>query len=138
MNGKIFEGNYIQVQIATEAAQKTFDSKKAVFIGNLKFDIDNNTIWKYFVECGNIGCPFIYCTIRQQARAEGPSEIAGKTEKQHQESAQKSQEDLPGKGQASFQDQKANLKNKNRNHNKLNKKTKEITRKLLAKSKKQY
>jgi hypothetical protein len=35
MNGKIFEGNYIQV--ATEAAQKTFDNKKAVFIGNLKF-----------------------------------------------------------------------------------------------------
>jgi hypothetical protein len=66
------------------------------------------------------------------------SEIAGKAEKQHQESsAQKSQEDLPGKGQAPFQGQKASVKNKNKNHNKLNKKKKEMAKKLLAKSKKQ-
>ncbi|XP_050466889.1 RNA-binding protein 34-like [Cataglyphis hispanica] len=54
MNGKIFEGNYIHVKIVDKSEKKEWDSKKAVFIGNLKFGIENNTIWKEFSKCGEI------------------------------------------------------------------------------------
>lgn len=54
MNGKIFEGNYIHVKIVDKPEKKEWDSKKAVFIGNLKFGIDKNIIWKHFSTCGEI------------------------------------------------------------------------------------
>lgn len=53
MGGKLFEGNYVNVSIVADSGKQR-DQKKAVFIGNLKFGIDNNIIWKHFGECGEI------------------------------------------------------------------------------------
>ncbi|EFN74665.1 RNA-binding protein 34 [Camponotus floridanus] len=55
MNGKIFQGNYIHVQIVSDKSmKKEWNNKKAVFIANLRYGTDNNTIWKHFGICGDI------------------------------------------------------------------------------------
>ncbi|CAD1472645.1 unnamed protein product [Heterotrigona itama] len=53
VNGEIFEGNYLQVR-ASHKSDNDYDPKKAVFIGNLHFNIDINTIRKHFKQCGEI------------------------------------------------------------------------------------
>ncbi|KAK1117301.1 hypothetical protein K0M31_016850 [Melipona bicolor] len=53
LNGKIFEGNYLEVR-AAHKSDNDYDPKKAVFIGNLHFNIDINTIRKHFKQCGEI------------------------------------------------------------------------------------
>ncbi|KOX71081.1 RNA-binding protein 34 [Melipona quadrifasciata] len=53
LNGKIFEGNYLEVR-AGHKSDNDYDPKKAVFIGNLHFNIDINTIRKHFNQCGEI------------------------------------------------------------------------------------
>lgn len=44
MNGKIFQENYVHVRIAAKSVQKEFDSKKSVFLGNLKFGMYNGSL----------------------------------------------------------------------------------------------
>ncbi|XP_043524253.1 nucleolar protein 12-like isoform X2 [Frieseomelitta varia] len=53
LNGKIFEGNYLEVR-ASHKSDNEYDPKKAVFIGNLHFNIDINTIRNHFKQCGEI------------------------------------------------------------------------------------
>nr|XP_031845660.1 nucleolar protein 12-like [Nomia melanderi] len=53
MNGKVFNGNYLRVDLASTSHEK-HDVKKSVFVGNLNFNIDENTLWKYFKGCGEI------------------------------------------------------------------------------------
>ncbi|XP_078034835.1 uncharacterized protein LOC144468906 [Augochlora pura] len=53
MNGKIFDGNHIRVDLAGNSNEK-HDVKKAVFIGNLHFNIEDNEVRKHFKSCGEI------------------------------------------------------------------------------------
>ncbi|EZA59884.1 RNA-binding protein [Ooceraea biroi] len=202
MNGKMFQGNYVHVRIVAKSERKEFDSKKAVFLGNLKFGIDNNTVWKHFGECGDIESVYLLRDSKTgQAKGSGyinfktedaatlalklngteilnrpirvkpylggkkqnenkekgkkrdssefadnkpgkkfknnlgkavldKSETVGKAKKHHE--SQKSHGNLEAK-QTSFQGQKSDIKQKKKNHNKLNKKRKEMAKKLVAK-----
>ncbi|KAG9433839.1 RNA-binding protein 34 [Apis mellifera carnica] len=53
MNGTEFEGNYLRVNASNKSENK-FDSKKSIFLGNLHYNIDDNTIIKHFKQCGEI------------------------------------------------------------------------------------
>ncbi|XP_070156583.1 RNA-binding protein 34 isoform X2 [Polyergus mexicanus] len=79
MNGKIFEGNYIHVKIVDKPEKKEWDNKKAVFIGNLKFGIDKNIIWKHFSTCGEIDSVHLV-RDRQTGQTKGFGYVNFKTE----------------------------------------------------------
>ncbi|KZC06257.1 PREDICTED: nucleolar protein 12-like [Dufourea novaeangliae] len=53
MNGKVIDGNYIRVDTAGKSDEKR-DTKKSVFVGNLSFSVDDNTVRKHFKDCGDI------------------------------------------------------------------------------------
>ncbi|XP_031774158.1 RNA-binding protein 34-like isoform X2 [Apis florea] len=53
INGTEFEGNYLRVNASNKSENK-FDSKKSIFLGNLHYNIDDNTIIKHFKQCGEI------------------------------------------------------------------------------------
>lgn len=53
LNGTLFKGNHIRVDV-TNQSEKTYDGKKSIFLGNLPFKIDENTIRKHFEKCGEI------------------------------------------------------------------------------------
>lgn len=53
LNGTLFEGNHLRVDL-TSKSEKKYDGKKSVFLGNLAFKIDENTIRKHFESCGEI------------------------------------------------------------------------------------
>ncbi|XP_054011551.1 RNA-binding protein 34-like [Hylaeus anthracinus] len=53
LNGEVFLGNYIRVDSALSAEEKP-DQKKSVFVGNLPFNVDDNTFRKHFKNCGEI------------------------------------------------------------------------------------
>nr|XP_012139182.1 PREDICTED: nucleolar protein 12-like [Megachile rotundata]XP_012139184.1 PREDICTED: nucleolar protein 12-like [Megachile rotundata] len=53
LNGTLFEGNHLRVDLASKS-EKKYDGKKSVFLGNLAFKIDENTIRKHFEKCGEI------------------------------------------------------------------------------------
>ncbi|XP_006623932.1 RNA-binding protein 34-like isoform X1 [Apis dorsata] len=53
INGTEFEGNYLRVNASNKSENK-FDSKKSIFLGNLHYNIDDNTIVKHFKQCGEI------------------------------------------------------------------------------------
>ncbi|XP_076234456.1 uncharacterized protein LOC143179224 [Calliopsis andreniformis] len=53
MNGKIFQGNYLRVDTVCQSDKKP-DLKKSVFVGNLQFNVDDNTLRKHFEGCGEI------------------------------------------------------------------------------------
>ncbi|XP_014481214.1 PREDICTED: nucleolin-like [Dinoponera quadriceps] len=61
MNAKKFEGNYVNVKIVAKSEQETYDKKKAIFIGNLKFGININSVWEYFGKCGEIKSVRLMC-----------------------------------------------------------------------------
>ncbi|EFN87744.1 RNA-binding protein 34 [Harpegnathos saltator] len=54
MNGKKFEGNYVNVKIVAKLGQEKHNIKKSIFIGNLKFGMNTNDIWENFSKCGEI------------------------------------------------------------------------------------
>ncbi|XP_015179985.1 PREDICTED: nucleolar protein 12-like [Polistes dominula] len=54
MNGKQFKGNYLKVDYIKKDLRKKPDEKKAVFLGNLPFTIEDNDLWKHFKPCGKI------------------------------------------------------------------------------------
>lgn len=53
MNGKEFQGNCLRVDTACKSDGKP-NLKKSVFLGNLNFNIDDNTVRKHFDGCGEI------------------------------------------------------------------------------------
>lgn len=53
LNGQTFKGNHLRIRTVREAME-SFDNMKAVFIGNLHYGMDHNTIWKCFSKCGEI------------------------------------------------------------------------------------
>ncbi|XP_066591163.1 RNA-binding protein 34-like [Prorops nasuta] len=52
LNGTKFNGNYIRVDKLNK--KQGGDSKKAIFLGNLSFKIEDNDIWEHFKDCGEI------------------------------------------------------------------------------------
>ncbi|KAJ3103254.1 Nucleolar protein 12 [Physocladia obscura] len=52
LNGKIFQGKHLRVDKAVGDA--TRDLKKSVFLGNLAFDVSDESIWNAFGECGEV------------------------------------------------------------------------------------
>ncbi|XP_012273382.1 nucleolar protein 12 [Orussus abietinus] len=53
LNGRKFNGNFLRVDIVAKANEKP-DHKKAVFLGNLPFEVEENMIWELFGDCGKI------------------------------------------------------------------------------------
>lgn len=51
-NGKEFKGHHLMVDRATSGGQH--DQKKAIFIGNLPFDAEEDDVWSLFQDCGDI------------------------------------------------------------------------------------
>ncbi|KAJ3346972.1 Nucleolar protein 12 [Entophlyctis luteolus] len=49
LNGKIFEGKHLRVDKAI--GDPVRDLKKSVFLGNLSFDVSDESIWSAFAEC---------------------------------------------------------------------------------------
>ncbi|XP_014613977.1 PREDICTED: nucleolar protein 12-like [Polistes canadensis] len=54
MNGKQLKGNYLKVDIVDKNSRIKPDEKKAVFLGNLPFTIQDNDLWEHFKPCGEI------------------------------------------------------------------------------------
>jgi nucleolar protein 12 len=52
MNAQIFHEKHLRVDNA--ATPKNHDRKKSVFIGNLPFDAQEEELWEFFKECGDI------------------------------------------------------------------------------------
>ncbi|CAK9822703.1 RNA-binding protein 34 [Anthophora retusa] len=53
MNGTVFQGNHLKVDMGSHTENK-LDGKRSVFLGNLKFNIDEETIRNHFKQCGEI------------------------------------------------------------------------------------
>ncbi|XP_046740791.1 RNA-binding protein 34-like [Diprion similis] len=53
MNGHKFNEFFLRVDLVSGDGPKP-DQKKAVFLGNLPFKIDDNSIWSHFEDCGKI------------------------------------------------------------------------------------
>ena len=53
LNGTLFEGNHLRVDVANKT-EKKYDAKKSVFLGNLPFKINHETVRKHFESCGEI------------------------------------------------------------------------------------
>lgn len=51
-NGKEFKGHHLMVDRATGGGEH--DQKKAIFIGNLPFDAEEDDVWTLFQDCGDI------------------------------------------------------------------------------------
>lgn len=55
LSGSLFKGHHITVDFAVSpGTKKLYDEKRSIFIGNLPFDIKDETIWNTFMECGRI------------------------------------------------------------------------------------
>jgi len=52
LNGTLFNEKHIRVDL--EGKDKKLDEKKSVFVGNLAFDEQEETLWKAFSDCGEI------------------------------------------------------------------------------------
>ncbi|XP_068982135.1 uncharacterized protein [Bombus flavifrons] len=52
-NGRKFEGNYIRVDMSMKSNDK-YETKKSVFIGNLHFNVDDDSVRNHFKRCGEI------------------------------------------------------------------------------------
>jgi nucleolar protein 12 len=55
MNGKLFMSRHIRVDFVETKAQKQRDSQRCIFVGNLAFDVSDETIWGFFADVGEIG-----------------------------------------------------------------------------------
>ncbi|CAK9813408.1 RNA-binding protein 34 [Anthophora quadrimaculata] len=53
MNGTVFQGNHLKVDMGSQTENK-LDGKRSVFLGNLKFNIDEEMIRNHFKQCGEI------------------------------------------------------------------------------------
>ncbi|KOC64669.1 RNA-binding protein 34 [Habropoda laboriosa] len=53
LNGTVFKGNHLRIDLTNDTEDK-LDGKKSVFLGNLKFSIEESTIRNHFEQCGEI------------------------------------------------------------------------------------
>ena len=53
LNGVLFEGKHLRVDRAF-IDEKTFDRKRSIFLGNLPFDLEDESLWQHFEGCGSI------------------------------------------------------------------------------------
>lgn len=53
LNGTLFEGHHLRVDLASNSNQKPA-TKKSVFIGNLPLTVSDDSLWKLFEPCGQI------------------------------------------------------------------------------------
>ncbi|PJF19362.1 hypothetical protein PSACC_00877 [Paramicrosporidium saccamoebae] len=53
LNGTLFEGHHLRVDVAANSDQKPA-TKKSVFIGNLPLAVSDESLWKVFESCGPI------------------------------------------------------------------------------------
>ncbi|XP_033345032.1 RNA-binding protein 34-like [Bombus vosnesenskii] len=53
VNGRKFEGNYIRVDMSMKSNDR-YETKKSVFIGNLHFNVDDDSVRNHFKRCGEI------------------------------------------------------------------------------------
>jgi len=78
LNGTLFNEKHIRVDL--EGKDKKLDEKKSVFVGNLAFDEQEETLWKAFSDCGeitnvrlvrdaktNLGKGFGYVTFKERS-----------------------------------------------------------------------
>jgi len=78
LNGTLFNEKHMRVDL--EGGEKKLDEKKSVFVGNLAFDEQEETLWKAFSDCGevtnvrlvrdaktNLGKGFGYVTFKDRA-----------------------------------------------------------------------
>ena len=56
LNGSEFKNHFIRVDLATakDGTSSVRDQSKAVFLGNLSFKVDENTVRSHFSKCGDI------------------------------------------------------------------------------------
>ncbi|KAJ3303884.1 Nucleolar protein 12 [Kappamyces sp. JEL0829] len=54
LNGKLFLGRHLRVDASEQTAEKKRDSKRCIFVGNLPFNISEETMWTYFGDIGEI------------------------------------------------------------------------------------
>ncbi|KAJ3295299.1 Nucleolar protein 12 [Rhizoclosmatium sp. JEL0117] len=52
LNGHVFEGKHLRVDKAIKSDVNDF--KKSVFLGNLAFDIVEESVWQFFKDCENV------------------------------------------------------------------------------------
>ncbi|KAJ3041770.1 Nucleolar protein 12 [Rhizophlyctis rosea] len=52
-NGTVFMGKHIRVDKVSKEGVK-HDPKRSAFVGNLPFDIDEESLWEFFAECGDV------------------------------------------------------------------------------------
>ncbi|KAF2901388.1 hypothetical protein ILUMI_04799 [Ignelater luminosus] len=52
LNGKKYKEHFLRVQMCDDTTKP--DSSKAIFIGNLPFDVEDDDLWKAFESCGPI------------------------------------------------------------------------------------
>lgn len=78
LNGSLFNEKHMRVDL--EGRDKKLDEKKSVFVGNLAFDEQEETLWKAFSDCGevvnvrivrdaktNLGKGFGYVTFKERS-----------------------------------------------------------------------
>ena len=53
INGRKFGENYIRVDMSMKSNNK-YETKKSIFIGNLHFNVDDDSVRKHFKRCGKI------------------------------------------------------------------------------------
>lgn len=53
LNGLVFEGRHLRFDLASKPLSKG-ENKKTVFVGNLPFDICEETLRKHFHDCGQV------------------------------------------------------------------------------------
>ena len=54
LNGSVFLEKHIRVDVSEQSATKSYDTKKSVFVGNLSFDAEDEHLWDFFADCGEI------------------------------------------------------------------------------------
>ena len=53
MNGEIFLERHLRVDLASHEHSR-LNNSSTVFIGNLPFDIDDESVWEHFKDCGKV------------------------------------------------------------------------------------
>ncbi|KAI9249659.1 hypothetical protein BDA99DRAFT_215104 [Phascolomyces articulosus] len=52
MNGQIYMGKHLRVDSVTNP--KAHDRKRSIFVGSLPFDAEEEELWVFFNDCGDI------------------------------------------------------------------------------------
>ena len=55
LNGKVFLERHLRVDYSEQKMEKKRDTKRCIFLGNMPFNVSEETIWNFFQDAGDIG-----------------------------------------------------------------------------------